>query len=129
MSVHVTARNESVTKGMRKYAEEKAERLRRFFDGVHSIEVILDVDGNTKKAEIVATVAKGETIAAHATHEQMNAAIDLVLDRAERSIIKYKEKLRAHRGPSAGEGHPTAAAGGEPLEDYQDIIEKREFPE
>jgi ribosomal subunit interface protein len=114
---------------MRKYASEKAERLRRFFDGIHSIEVILATEATNKRAEIIATVAKGETVKVHADHEQMNAAIDLAISRAERTIVKYKEKLREHRGPSAGDGHSTLDRSGETLENYQDIVDKREFEE
>lgn len=127
MSVQLTVRDASITNGMKRYAEEKADRLYKYFDGITTIEVILAVDGPHQTAEMVLSVAKGETIAAKAEHEQMNAAIDAALDRAERILVKHKEKLREHRGgampPPLSETEPE-----EKLETYQDIIENTEFP-
>jgi len=128
VSVRLTVRDESITKGMKRYAEEKAERLKKFFDGVTGIEVILDTEGMNKRAEIVLSVAGGEGIAVHAEHEQMNAAIDLAMDRAERSIVKHKEKVRDHRGNGGEAVAPTNKDPDSDLESYQDIVEKTEFP-
>ena len=44
VGVRVTARDPKVTGGMKRYAEEKGERLRRFFDGVQKVEFILDAE-------------------------------------------------------------------------------------
>ncbi len=128
MVVQVTVRNDSITDGMKRYAREKADRLTKFFDGVQGIEVILATEGQNKWAEIVMSVAKGEKIAVHCEHEQMNAAIDLVLDRAERSLTKHKEKLRNHH---RGEGVsvPTEADPEDNLESYQEVVDKTEFPD
>ncbi|MCA8962020.1 MAG: ribosome-associated translation inhibitor RaiA [Planctomycetes bacterium] len=129
MGVQVTVRDDSIPAGMKRYAEEKADRLTKFFDGVQSIEVVLDTEGQNKWAEIVMSVSKGDRIAVHAEHEQMNAAIDLVLDRAERSLKKHKEKLRDYSRPE-----PAAPSSGNPesdeeLESYQEIVDKTEFPD
>ena len=128
MSVQITVRNDSITEGMKRYAREKADRLTKFFDGVLGIEIILATEGQNQWAEIVMSVAKGERIAVHAEHELMNAAIDLVLDRAERSLTKHKEKLRDHhRGEDAPV--PVDVDPDESLETYQDIVDKTEFPD
>lgn len=127
MTVQLTVRDDSITNGMKRYAEEKADRLHKFFDGLTAIEVILGVDGPNKTAEMILSVVKHDTIAVKSEHEQMNAAIDSVLDKAERSLVKHKEKIRDHR---VGE-MPPPVSDSEPeekLESYQDIIENTEFP-
>ncbi|MEM7262636.1 MAG: HPF/RaiA family ribosome-associated protein, partial [Planctomycetota bacterium] len=79
MGVQITVRDSGITNGMKSYAQDKADRLTKFFDGVQGIEVILDTDGPKKKAEIIMSVSGGDAIAVHGDHDQMNAAIDLAL--------------------------------------------------
>ncbi|MEM7168141.1 MAG: ribosome-associated translation inhibitor RaiA [Planctomycetota bacterium] len=127
MGVQVTARG-NVSDGTRKYAEEKASKLTRFFEGVSKIEIILDHEGQQQRAEIILSVAKGDAIATHADHDSMRAAIDLVLDKAEKRLVRHKEKLRDHRGNSANVVEKTTDpdAG---LDSYQDVVDGTDFPE
>lgn len=127
MSVQVTARGD-MSDGTKKYAEEKAGKLGRFFEGVSKIDIILDHEGPMQRAEIILSVAKGDPIATHADHSSMRAAIDLVLDKAEARLIRHKEKVRDHRGPGA---QPAAEAPDpdDALDSYQDVVDRTEFPE
>ena len=128
MVVQITARDESITDGMKRYASEKAEKLKRFFNGLNKIDVILDVEGPRQKAEVVITVSHGETIAVSAQEPKMNAAIDAMIDKAERKIRDHKEKVRNHRGPD--EPVPTSTPDpDDSLESYGDVIERTEFPQ
>jgi putative sigma-54 modulation protein len=127
VGIQITTRHDSVTDGMKRYAQEKAEKLKRFFDGLTRIEITLDGGGPEQRAEVVLTVAGGEPIAVHADAPRMNAAIDAMIDKADKRLRRYKDKLREHRGEEPG---PVAApGGGEPLESYQDVIERTDFPE
>ncbi len=127
MVVKITARHDSVTDGMKRYATEKAEKLTRFFNGLNKIEIILDGQGPRQQAEAVISVSHGETIAVSAEAEKMNAAIDSMLAKAERKIRDHKEKVRAHRG---GDG-PAITDAPDPddsLETYGEVIDRTEFP-
>lgn len=128
MGIHVTGRHDSVTDGMKRYAAEKAEKLKRFFDGLGKIEIILDGQGLVQRAEAVIHVAGGGTIAVHADAPKMNAAIDAMIDKAESKVRRHKERIRDHH---AGESGPVPAtrADGESLESYQDVIERTDFPD
>ncbi|MEE8142952.1 MAG: ribosome-associated translation inhibitor RaiA [Planctomycetota bacterium] len=127
MSVLVTVRDKDVPNDLKEYTREKGERLHRFFNGITKLEIILMNEGLKKRAEAVLHIAKGDPIVVHADHEQMAAAVDLMLDRAQQSLVKHKEKLRNHRG-AGGEVPPQAGEPEEQLESYDEIIEKTEFP-
>ena len=127
MTVQVTVRGSDITNDMRKYAEEKGEKLRRFFNGIHQLEVVLGADGQEKRAEDVQNHLGAEPIVTHAEHEQMSAAIDLVAAKSEKRLIKHKEKLRDHR-PEAPVGVAEEESDGdEDLESYNEIVAKRDF--
>ena len=127
MTVQVTVRGSGITNDMRKYAEEKGEKLRRFFNGVHQLEVILGAVGQGKRAEIVLHILGAEPIVTHAEHEQMNAAIDLVVAKSEKRLIKHKEKLRNHRVEAPAAVAEEETDGDEDLESYNEIVAKRDF--
>ncbi len=128
MSTQITVRDDSISKSSKRYAEEKVDKLNKFFDGIQSIEVILDTEGPQHRAEIVIAIVKGERLVSSIVHDQMNAAIDLVLDKAERVLVKHKEKVKEHRAVSVGELPPQREPNPEEeLESYDDIIDKTEF--
>ncbi|MCI0651074.1 MAG: ribosome-associated translation inhibitor RaiA [Planctomycetes bacterium] len=127
MPIQVTARDDAVGDDMKDYAREKAEKLYKFFNGIRRVELILGTNGLKQRAEVVVTLVGTEPFAHHVDHEKMHAAIDLAIDHVKRHVVRYKEKLRGHRGPAA----PTAPAADseEGLDSYQDIIEKTDFEE
>lgn len=130
MTVEVTVRGSGIPNNMRKYAEEKGEKLRRFFNGIHKLEVVLGEDGMSKRAEVVLHILGTDPIVTHAEHEQMNAAIDLVMGKSEKRLIKHKEKLRDHHRVDASTGPMPAedeSDGEEELESYNEIVAKRDF--
>jgi putative sigma-54 modulation protein len=94
----MTGRHMEITPRLRDYANEKASRLERFFDRIHRLQIILESEGDDRhKAELVISVPNGSTLVSQAQDSSMYAAIDLVLDKAERQLRKHKEKIRNHR--------------------------------
>ncbi len=128
MSVLVTCRGENITQGMRRYATEKGDRLRRFFNGIHKCEVILEAHGSQFRAETILHLDGAAPIASHAEEPQLNAAIDLMVDRAEKQLKKHKEKIRDHHArdakPVPEDFVEDPDAG---LETYDEVIAKRDF--
>ena len=125
MQVLITSRDDSVTNAMKKHAREKADKVVRVFNGITKVEMILGTEGQLHKAEIVLSLIKGDPLTAHATHENLNAAIDLATHQATRSLVKFKEKLRDHR--VAGVFIPDEVETRDDLETYQDVIDNTDF--
>lgn len=95
MQLNVSGHHIEVTDSLREYVESKVEKTARHFDLVSDVHFILTVEKLRHKAE--ATVhLNGGTIYADNTEEDMYAAIDGLVDKLERRVRKYKEKLGDH---------------------------------
>ncbi len=97
MQISVTGHHVDITESMRAYVEEKFAKLERHFDHVTNVHVILSVEKLQQKAEATVHVA-GADVFANATDEKMYAAIDALIDKLDRQVLKHKEKLKNHRG-------------------------------
>ncbi len=96
MQVSVTGHHVEVTDSLKNYVEEKISKLKRHFDNVTDIHVILTVEKLAQKAEATVQVS-GAKLFADDTQEDMYAAIDSMVDKLDRQIIKHKEKMNNHR--------------------------------
>lgn len=97
MQVNLTGHHVDITDALRAYVDEKIARLERHFDHVTNVHVILSVEKLQKKAEATVHVA-GADVFADAVHEDMYAAIDALIDKLDRQVIRHKEKVKNHRG-------------------------------
>ncbi len=102
MQVTVTGRHMGVSDALRQYCTEKAERLPRFLDRVQAIEVILDGHDGNHTAEIIVRSAGAPPFVASVEHEDAYAAIDLLVDKIEERLRRYKEKHRNRKHPPHG---------------------------
>lgn len=96
MQLDITGHHVEITDSMREYVNEKFDRIIRHFDNVTDSHVILSVEKQVQKAEATVLV-KGSKIFADATDEDMYAAIDALMDKLDRQVIKHKEKVKSHR--------------------------------
>jgi putative sigma-54 modulation protein len=101
MQVNLTGHHVDITDALRAYVDEKIARLERHFDHVTNVHVILSVEKLIKKAEATVHIA-GADVFADSTHEDMYAAIDSLVDKLDRQVLKHKEKMKKHRGNNSG---------------------------
>ena len=95
MQLNVSGHHVEVTDSLREYVESKIRKTARHFDLVSDVQCILTVEKLRHKAE--ATVhLDGGTIYADHTKGNMYAAINGLVDKLERRVRKYKEKLVDH---------------------------------
>jgi len=95
MQTNVSGHHIEVTESLRGYVESKIERIARHFDLVSDVNCILTVEKLRHKAEATVKVNGGKIYADH-TEEDMYAAIDGLVDKLERRVRKYKEKMVDH---------------------------------
>lgn len=95
MNLTVSGHHVSVTAALRAYVENKLSRINRHFDHVIDVAVILTVDKLSQKAEASCHV-RGKDIFVECEDQDLYAAIDLLLDKLDRQIIKYKDRVQAH---------------------------------
>ncbi len=95
MQIELTGHHIELTDSLRDYVNEKMARLERHFDKVSNIHVILAVESVRQKAEATVHMS-GHDIFANCTENDMYAAIDGLVDKLDRQVKKYKEKITNH---------------------------------
>ncbi len=94
-------RNIEISDAMRSYAEDKLERLDRFFDQIVDARVVMSYDervgGEPAKVEVQINVPNG-IVRAEERGADSYAAVDLVTDKLERQLKRFKQRLRDKRG-------------------------------
>ena len=93
MQINITGRHVEVTTALRDYVTTKFAKLERHFDHINNVYVILDVEKLVQKAEATLHVNGGDIFAA-SDHQDMYAAIDGLIDKLDRQVIKHKEKIK-----------------------------------
>ena len=95
MQLNVSGHHVEVTDSLREYVESKIQKTARHFDLMSDVHCSLTVEKLRHKAEAKVHM-NGGTIYADHTEEDMYAAIDGLVDKIERRVRKYKEKLVDH---------------------------------
>ena len=95
MQLNLTGHHIEITDSLRNYVTEKMDRIERHFDKVTNTHVILTVESVRHKAEATINMS-GNNIFAENTQDDMYAAIDGLIDKLDRQVKKYKEKITNH---------------------------------
>lgn len=95
MQINLTGHHIDITDSLRNYVNEKMARLERHFDKVSDMHVILELEKLRHKAEAKVNMS-GNTVFADAVEDDMYAAIDSLVDKLDRQVKKYKEKMTNH---------------------------------
>ncbi len=96
MNLHITGHHVAVTDALRTYVVSKLDRVKRHFDHVIDVNVVMSVEKLRQKVEANVHVS-GREIHAASEGESLYAAIDELADRLDRQVVRHKEKLQVHR--------------------------------
>jgi putative sigma-54 modulation protein len=102
MNLTVTGHHVVVTPAIRSYVEAKLERAIRHCDHATAVSVILSIEKLRQKAEANVHV-RGQDIYVEHADADLYAAIDVLADKLDRKLIKYKD--RAYAKPHAALKH------------------------
>ena len=96
MHIYVNGRNIEITDAIKAYAKEKIGKVVNHYDQIQSIEIVLSVIKNpsvaqSHTAEVLCKFTSG-SVKAEESAESMYASIDLVADKLNRQVKKFKEK-------------------------------------
>lgn len=106
MHVTVTGRNIDLTPPLKEYLMEKLRRAQNHFDHPLEVTALLSVAknpsiANSQTAEVTLKV-NGTVIRGEESTENMYASIDLVADKIERQLRKYKTRYWSHSAKIRG---------------------------
>ena len=98
MQLSVTFRHMEATDAIKDYAREKVERIKKYFPDPISAHVVLTTErGYQHVADVNIQLHNGLIIKGREITEDMYSSIDLVMDKIERQVLRYKEKIRHHK--------------------------------
>jgi putative sigma-54 modulation protein len=96
MKITMTWRNGEDESWQKEYIEDKMKKLDKYIDTPAEARVVLQVEKFRNTAEI-SLMADGVNINSREEAKDMHLAIDQAVDKLERQLKKYKEKIRAHK--------------------------------
>ncbi|MBO8137693.1 MAG: ribosome-associated translation inhibitor RaiA [Desulfotomaculum sp.] len=103
MQVNVRGKNIELTPALREYVEKRLSKLQKFSDDLGDVQVTLLVEKDNQKVEVTIPVkVNGLILRGEEATGDMYTSIDLVVDKLEKQIEKYKGKLFEKRQRGAG---------------------------
>src|SRR6266446_5462132 len=96
VNVVVSSRHMDVTVPMKSYAEQKANKLTKYYDRIQEIEVVFDANGGVKDSTVVEMIVSAEHRNMFvARHEgEAYSCIDTCVHKLERQLSEHKKKFR-----------------------------------
>lgn len=110
MNLKISGHHFDLTPALQAYVSSKLEKVMRHVDNVIDIMVLLSVDHHKEKekrqkAEIKLRL-KGKDIFVESMNNDLYTAIDLMIDKLDRQVIRYKRKRQAQQHDTIR--HPAA---------------------
>ena len=104
MNLTISGHHLEVTPALRSYVTGKLERITRHFDQVVDVKVLLSIENQTEKegrqrAECNIHV-KCNDMFAESAHHDLYAAVDDLVDKLDRQVVKHKDRMRSHHHQS-----------------------------
>ncbi len=93
MQLQVTFRHVEPSEAVKDYAREKVSKLTKYLDGPVEAQVTLSVEKHRHEADVL-LMASGLKIHGREVTGDLFSAIDLVVDKLERQLKRYRDKLK-----------------------------------
>ena len=97
MDITTSFRHVDTSEDVRQYVEEKLSRLQKYVETPLDIHVVISLERKYRQRIDVMFTINGVVINAHEVMDDIYAAIDKILDKLERRLTKYRDKVKAYR--------------------------------
>ena len=99
MLVTIASRHMDVSPALKTYAEEKANKLTKYYDRIQEIEVVFDAGKDKTRVEMIVNAEHKNMFIAHHDEGTAYACIDACVDKLERQLSEHKKKYRNRKHP------------------------------
>lgn len=130
MRINVRGKNIEVTPALKDYVEKRLSKLEKYLDGIRDVQVTLTVEREDHKVEVTmplnGMILRGEEVTG-----DMYASIDLVVEKLEKQIEKYKAKFNRknrHADIKGKESKEIIAKEEEEGEEEPRLVKTKRFP-
>jgi putative sigma-54 modulation protein len=101
MNLNLSGHHLEITPAIREHVLSKLGKVKRHFDNVIDVNVILSVDKLKQKAEANVHLS-GKTIFVECDDANLYVAIDSMIEKLDRQILRHKEKNTTRRHDDSG---------------------------
>jgi putative sigma-54 modulation protein len=99
MIVIVSSRHMEVTPALKAHAEQKANKLLKYYDRIQEIEVIFDAGKDQIRVEMIVNAEHKNMFIAHHDEGDAYACVDACAQKLERQLSEHKKKFRNRKHP------------------------------
>ena len=126
MQITITGKHRTLSDSLKQYLEGKVTELTNYYEKIIDAHVVLDKEKKNQVVVIHLRVA-GQTLIAENKSTNLRAAVDAVIDKLEKQLVKYKEKwqrkgTKQQEDRPVGVEHPVEIAEPEPVEEQGAIL-------
>lgn len=117
MKISVRGKNIELTEALRGYVDKRIGKIDKYFDSGAETQVLLSVLRGLHTVEVTVMLNNGMILRAEEATNDMYASIDMVVDKLEKQITKYKTRISRkarHAGGSRVVPDLPREEGGEP---------------
>ena len=122
MNIIVNGRHLEITPALKNYSVEKMSKFEKYLSSISEAVVTLSVEKYRHKAEVLMKV-NGYMIQAESVTGEIYSSIDEVVEKLEKQVVKYKEKLQTFRKSDK----KMAGTASEKIGTTGDIIKYKKF--
>lgn len=98
MRLDIRGKNLEITDALKDYTTKRLSKLEKYIDDVKEAQIALSVEGDGHKVEVTIPL-NGVLLRGEEASDDMYSSIDLVVEKLEKQIEKYKTRLyRNNRG-------------------------------
>jgi len=136
MDISIRGRNITVTDRLNEYITKKTSRLDRYLPAIDEAHMDLSREktrsAQDRQVAQLTVRSRGTILRAEERNSDLFAAIDAVLDKMQRQITRYKDRLRSRGEQSAGENPHMAVVEAERAAEAEspagEIVRTKRFP-
>jgi|CXWL01.1.fsa_nt_gi putative sigma-54 modulation protein len=103
MNLTISGHQLDLTEALKNYAETKVQRLVEPFEKVIDVHLVFSTDKLHQSAEATVNLS-GKTVFAKADAKDCYAAMDLLVDKLDRQLVRHKERKSNHRSSPVVDG-------------------------
>ena len=96
MRIHVTGRHVEITDDIQSYVEKRAKKIEGIFNRIIDLQTVIEMEKNRYFTEVMLATKKATFHAQAETHDVFSS-LDAVMDKIEKQIRRYKERMKDWR--------------------------------
>jgi putative sigma-54 modulation protein len=100
MKIKITGRHINVSEKLKEYSEKRLSKIEKYFQQLVDIQLTFYVEKLDHVAELL---INGDSVQFHAREKAADlfSAVDLLIDKMEKQIVRFKDKIQSKKGVDA----------------------------